>query len=660
MGKKYWIHIGIHKTGTTFLQRFFDHHREWLLSQGFLFPKTGLRIPDQPTNPDAMSGHAKLYSLFKNPKGDNTKNLLSEFKDEIESCNAENVLISSETFSALERREICARNASTVFKDAKDITLICYLRRQDYWLESFYLEVLGWRGRRETRTIRQFFDQEAQKWLNYGTLLNAWKEALGEQALIVRSYDDAVFEKRLLVDFLACLKIAAPPPSSSMENRPINPSLPASLSEFVRAVNAFPHISNQGKSDILLSLLNSSTSRKKENRSLIDDELWEEIAERFKKGNRTLSAKFVSGSTERFQFPDSRSSVDPVMHWISNESAKKLISGISGYNPAADVKDQSPLRDPSSFGVIATIKQSPKQTREFINYHLNLGADQLVIFFDDPDDPTIVEYDRDPRVTCVRCTESHWKELLGRQPQKMADKLRSNPVMGIDILRKKGIQWGITIDGDELLFSRGKIKNILYNIDARTDLLRLIPREAVQSLNMNQDREFNSIYFKKIPVGGARRLKRIARKFIKRKIRKATRNGFFGHTQGKSFYRTSSPIDVFRSHVPKSSVRKLELEVSEKIFLLHYDAMSYENWKHKWWRRIYGTTRALNIGEKRKYQEELIKEAMDTGNEKKIYKRFKQMNWWSGTELFIGKKIGIITPVIIEDEKFNRPNPTNH
>lgn len=39
------------------------------------------------------------------------------------------------------------------------------------------------------------------------------------------------------------------------------------------------------------------------------------------------------------------------------------------------------------FGIVSTIRENPKQTKEFIDYHLNIGAFHIVVCFDDPEDP---------------------------------------------------------------------------------------------------------------------------------------------------------------------------------------------------------------------------------------------------------------------------------
>lgn len=303
---KLWIHIGLHKTGTTFLQRYFASHGDWIQEQGILFPKTGLLFPANAINAHSFRGHSKFVSASTNDSNPEWANLVASLRREIDTACADTVLLSSETFSAPRHIEACSRVIDALIGPSDSVRVLVYLRRQDFWLDSFYRAILSWKARRDTCDIGEFFQAERSGWLDYFSRLRAWTEKVGEDNLIIRSYDDATEGPGILMDMLNCLDVYAHPPSSFEEER-INASLDRSYVDILRAVNSLPDLTNEDKAEISRFLIEQGPgTRPSEPTSLIDDELWASMKREFSNTNRRIADRFMEGPYDRFLFPAER------------------------------------------------------------------------------------------------------------------------------------------------------------------------------------------------------------------------------------------------------------------------------------------------------------------------------------------------------------------
>lgn len=100
----------------------------------------------------------------------------------------------------------------------------------------------------------------------------------------------------------------------------------------------------------------------------------------------------------------------------------------------------------------------------------------------------------------MRCTESHWCELLGRQPEKTADKLRSNLELGTRILAVLGVELVIALDGDERLYCHeGKVADELALVADEVDVIKIEPLESIHHKGMEWPRELPCRFYKVIP-----------------------------------------------------------------------------------------------------------------------------------------------------------------
>jgi hypothetical protein len=106
-----------------------------------------------------------------------------------------------------------------------------------------------------------------------------------------------------------------------------------------------------------------------------------------------------------------------------------------------------------------------------------------------------------------------------------------------------------------------------------------------------------------------------------------SRNGFFGHLNGRMFIRNSDKFDLFGSHRHRSSTVKLAvMPMSNDFLVLHFDAQDTELWIQKWYRRVFGDTNALAISEQRKSYQEEFKKAYLNGSAAELYDQLHRLD----------------------------------
>ncbi|ABV37609.1 hypothetical protein Ssed_3005 [Shewanella sediminis HAW-EB3] len=209
--KEIYLHVGYHKTGTTAIQNFMHRNKDLILSEGILYPLTGL----------SGAGHSKLANAFKGnewdkvlksllPKeneirqniyalerGESSASLYMALKSEVAKSEVKKIVLSSECFlewiDPQEVKEALAGiNAS--------IKIIFYFREPKQWIEAVYYQLIKDRYFRYSGEIE---DLPQWEMLNYNAVLQDWALVFGRNNLIVRQYENTTcLEHGVITDFL--------------------------------------------------------------------------------------------------------------------------------------------------------------------------------------------------------------------------------------------------------------------------------------------------------------------------------------------------------------------------------------------------------------------------------------------------------------------------
>jgi hypothetical protein len=170
------VHAGIHRTGTTHLQKTLSHNRQLLRRHGYLYPF------------DRPSHQWLVRKILNNPKY--ADRLPKDLKRQI-SAGDHTVILSGEDFSSLPD----VRWLEVLSKHF-DVRILVYVRRQDLWLNSWYNQIIKWPWTDEQAHITPEMIVETlpqYHWLDYLALLDSWSTIVPENHITVVPFEgDAI------------------------------------------------------------------------------------------------------------------------------------------------------------------------------------------------------------------------------------------------------------------------------------------------------------------------------------------------------------------------------------------------------------------------------------------------------------------------------------
>ena len=230
MKKKLIIHIGTHKTGTTFLQHSFSQGSQVLREYGLLYPEGGRKYNAHhllawTLRPDSKPG-SELFEL----DGWNA------FLEEAKGFSGEAILISSEDFEWLMDISLLGQ-----LNEHFDVKVLFYLRAADAYVESYYNQIVKDFQTKEERTLTNYVCEETLFFLDAHLILKRWEAVFGREAVILRLFDRSKFVNGSLVDDVFDAiglnkRIELEPPRIDYIHKT---SLPPDSLEYLRQMNRF-------------------------------------------------------------------------------------------------------------------------------------------------------------------------------------------------------------------------------------------------------------------------------------------------------------------------------------------------------------------------------------------------------------------------------------
>lgn len=174
--KELYIHIGMPKTATSALQRFFTINRDALAQKGIAYPAAG-----------NLEAHHRIGWALRSERGfghwwfsPDVGTYDFEWQQVIRQCVLQRNLISTETFWGSTREDV------SILKELSrpyHTTVIVYLRRQDSFKESLYAE-----------QVKMGIERQANRKIGHpGEKFALWEKAFGPESIIVRPYERGQF-----------------------------------------------------------------------------------------------------------------------------------------------------------------------------------------------------------------------------------------------------------------------------------------------------------------------------------------------------------------------------------------------------------------------------------------------------------------------------------
>ncbi len=188
-----WLHTGLHKTGTTTIQKAMHQNAQALAEQGFFYPATGL-LND---NKASWGHHGLAYALRHEKKG---REVWQALREEADRSGLPNTVVSSEELSLLPWPTLPGVKPYQIMADAfegYEIVLLCYLRPQVDMVGALYNHHVKSVG--ETGDIMDFLSRCAPR-LDYIQYLHVASVGLKEARIQVRRYGRDWLEGDILDD----------------------------------------------------------------------------------------------------------------------------------------------------------------------------------------------------------------------------------------------------------------------------------------------------------------------------------------------------------------------------------------------------------------------------------------------------------------------------
>ncbi|MGB0506128.1 MAG: hypothetical protein ACPGGK_08010, partial [Pikeienuella sp.] len=236
--KRLILHIGMHKTGSTTIQRFFARNR-WLLRRlGICYPESrgidGRLLPKHNAIFSAISHQADKGEVH--PQLGPVADLVMDAADQINRSPGRVGVISAEGFSG--ERPVFARALAPLASEF-DVSVVILLRRRDLWVESFYKQMVLNQDVREARPFAEFLSAPSTvRHMNYLRILSWWSDAFGPEAINVGVFEPDRSTETLVRQFL---KLADLPLQLSLlpyATGHTNPSLSAEAASLIRFANS--------------------------------------------------------------------------------------------------------------------------------------------------------------------------------------------------------------------------------------------------------------------------------------------------------------------------------------------------------------------------------------------------------------------------------------
>ncbi|MCT8974618.1 glycosyltransferase family 2 protein [Microbaculum marinisediminis] len=169
------VHVGLHKTGTTHLQRQFVRNDEALRRIGVLFPKTGfVDHRGVSLKPEGTPGHQAIARAITN----NDRTVFDELEKEIVDSGCKKIVLSCENlcfpFTTDEVRREYVDRADEFLRAFPNRRVIATIRRSDQYIESIYRERITSVVSTESRNIFEFLVENRNRLLNIREMLEPW------------------------------------------------------------------------------------------------------------------------------------------------------------------------------------------------------------------------------------------------------------------------------------------------------------------------------------------------------------------------------------------------------------------------------------------------------------------------------------------------------
>ncbi len=283
MRPQIFLHVGTHKTGTTYLQYLFRKHRGDLLqADGLLFPDTGLSTRKRISpKPDGLAGHNGFTREL------DRKSVVGKLAAEVARCSPQRVFISTEDLGAA--RPEYVRALVNDLEKIGPVSIILVLRRQDRWIDSFYRQAVAGNRHGETLDFPSYLKDKGPHMLDYGARFARWRQAPFSGQFFAASYDDLVAGDNLLGWFCDILGVTTSAELLHLSQVPRYPSLTRIDTEITRLMNLVPSLGSVRRAELLQHVISLAALP---DAPFVSEEMFEQLRGVYEPKNKALAEEW--------------------------------------------------------------------------------------------------------------------------------------------------------------------------------------------------------------------------------------------------------------------------------------------------------------------------------------------------------------------------------
>lgn len=216
--RKLFLHVGVHRTGTTSTQRVLRDNFAGLLQRGYMYPH-------------GVARHDELVRRLRRGQL-SAEDLAADLTQRADAhpYPIDNVILSDEDMSMI--RDFSIFEPLTRHFEVKVVSL---LRRQDLWLESWYLQNVKWQWNKEVGNLSfdAFMARRAEFfWIDYAERFAHYESLFGPGSVLPGVFEKAEMPDGPTAAVLRLMGIADPSFTGPEVHH--NSSLSPLMSEFVR------------------------------------------------------------------------------------------------------------------------------------------------------------------------------------------------------------------------------------------------------------------------------------------------------------------------------------------------------------------------------------------------------------------------------------------
>lgn len=227
------------------------------------------------------------------------------------------------------------------------------------------------------------------------------------------------------------------------------------------------------------------------------------------------------------------------------------------------------------WGIVATLAEPAPLVMAFVAHHLSLGASEMHIYFDDPNDPAADLLDWLPPVTVTRCTMDYWRATASWKPKRHNNRQSANATHAQS---QCAVDFLLHCDADEFLRPKSDVPAQLAEVPGDITWTKIFNLERAMVRGAAQSTIFDGVF--KVFYQG----------MDTTPLRRSdlAPMGFTGHAAGKPFVRTRIGMNI-GIHVPRHGHIKARVvpphHPADQIELVHFDGMTPLHWAAKFIRQ---------------------------------------------------------------------------